>query len=188
MKLTIEAAISEFGIAAKAKLANPAVTGQPEDQIRAPFEQLLLDMWQSVSRRSVTSRPGRIMQLPFRNPLSDLSNSRLPAKAVTLESSRTLTTKVSRKGCARYPTCSIQTAMDSVSGKMENSLVRFFIWMETLNLLEPNSLHHPACKRSLKTFFVGSRLRRTVRAIWPMARRQGATAESTAVFASAPQR
>jgi hypothetical protein len=44
MKLTIETAISEFGKAAKAKLANPAATGQPEDQIRAPFEQLLLDI------------------------------------------------------------------------------------------------------------------------------------------------
>jgi hypothetical protein len=44
MKLTIEAAISNFGAAAKAKLTTPAATGQPEDQIRAPFEQLLLDM------------------------------------------------------------------------------------------------------------------------------------------------
>ena len=44
MKLTIETAISEFGVAAKAKLANPAASGQPEDQIRAPFEQLLLDI------------------------------------------------------------------------------------------------------------------------------------------------
>jgi hypothetical protein len=44
MKQTIETAISEFGKAAKAKLANPVATGQPEDQIRAPFEQLLLDI------------------------------------------------------------------------------------------------------------------------------------------------
>ena len=44
MKQTIETAISEFGKAAKAKLANPVATGQPEDQIRAPFEQLLFDI------------------------------------------------------------------------------------------------------------------------------------------------
>lgn len=44
MKLTIEAAISSFGVSAKAKLNNPAATGQPEDQIRAPFEQLLADI------------------------------------------------------------------------------------------------------------------------------------------------
>jgi hypothetical protein len=43
MKLTIETAISDFGVAAKAKLSNPAATGQPEDQIRGPFEQLLAD-------------------------------------------------------------------------------------------------------------------------------------------------
>ena len=44
MKQTIETAISNFGAAAKAKLSNPAATGQPEDQIRAPFEQLLVDV------------------------------------------------------------------------------------------------------------------------------------------------
>jgi hypothetical protein len=43
MKLTIETVISTFGAAAKAKLSNPGATGQPEDQIRGPFEQLLTD-------------------------------------------------------------------------------------------------------------------------------------------------
>jgi hypothetical protein len=41
MNLSIEAAVSEFGRAAKAKLSNPAATGQPEDQLRAPFEKLI---------------------------------------------------------------------------------------------------------------------------------------------------
>jgi len=41
MPLTLEGAISAFGAQAKKKLANPAVSGQPEDQLRAPFEQLL---------------------------------------------------------------------------------------------------------------------------------------------------
>ena len=41
MKLTLEAAIAAFGAQAKAKLSNAAAKGQPEDQIRAPFEQLL---------------------------------------------------------------------------------------------------------------------------------------------------
>jgi hypothetical protein len=44
MKPTVEMAISKFGAAAKAKLANPAATGQPEDQLRSPFEQLLADI------------------------------------------------------------------------------------------------------------------------------------------------
>lgn len=44
MKLTIQAAISKFGAAAKQKLANVGARGQPEDQLRAPFEGLLGDM------------------------------------------------------------------------------------------------------------------------------------------------
>ena len=42
--MTIEQAASRFGRAAKAKLANPAAYGEPEDQLRAPFEQLILDL------------------------------------------------------------------------------------------------------------------------------------------------
>jgi hypothetical protein len=43
MMTSIEAAISNFGKAANSKLSNPAASGQPEDQLRAPFEQLLKD-------------------------------------------------------------------------------------------------------------------------------------------------
>jgi hypothetical protein len=44
MKLTINSAISRYGAAAKRKLANIAASGEPEDQLRAPFELLLTDM------------------------------------------------------------------------------------------------------------------------------------------------
>src|ERR1039458_1018913 len=44
MKLTIESAIATFGARAKEKLSNPAAMGQPEDQLRAPFESLLSDI------------------------------------------------------------------------------------------------------------------------------------------------
>ena len=44
MPLTLDGAISGFGAQAKKKLANPAVSGQPEDQLRGPFEQLLADV------------------------------------------------------------------------------------------------------------------------------------------------
>jgi hypothetical protein len=37
-------AIARFGRDARAKLANPAATGEPEDQLRAPFEHLLADV------------------------------------------------------------------------------------------------------------------------------------------------
>jgi hypothetical protein len=37
-------AVSRFGASAKAKLSNPAATGQPEDQLRAPLEKLVSDI------------------------------------------------------------------------------------------------------------------------------------------------
>lgn len=44
MKTTLEDAVSRFGATAKSKLSNPAVTGQPEDQLRAPLETLIADL------------------------------------------------------------------------------------------------------------------------------------------------
>jgi hypothetical protein len=41
MNLTLEAAIAAFGAKAKSKLSNLAAKGQPEDQLRSPFEDLL---------------------------------------------------------------------------------------------------------------------------------------------------
>ena len=49
MKHLFSAAISAFGQAAKTKLANPSATGEPEDQLRAPFETLLADMAELVN-------------------------------------------------------------------------------------------------------------------------------------------
>lgn len=39
--MTLEEAVAEFGALAKSKLDNPSAAGEPEDQLRAPFEQLL---------------------------------------------------------------------------------------------------------------------------------------------------
>jgi hypothetical protein len=44
MSLTVETATSLFGEMAKGKLANVGASGQPEDQLRAPFETLLKNM------------------------------------------------------------------------------------------------------------------------------------------------
>jgi hypothetical protein len=41
---SLASAVSAFGSAAKSKLANPAVSGEPEDQLRAPLEHLVLDL------------------------------------------------------------------------------------------------------------------------------------------------
>jgi hypothetical protein len=40
----LKTAIARFGAEAKAKLANPSATGEPEDQLRAPLEALFADL------------------------------------------------------------------------------------------------------------------------------------------------
>jgi predicted helicase len=44
MKASLSSAITTFGKEAKAKLANPSVTGEPEEQLRAPLEHLFDDL------------------------------------------------------------------------------------------------------------------------------------------------
>ncbi len=44
MKPSLDSVIAAFGSASKKKLANLSASGQPEDQLRAPFEQLLGDL------------------------------------------------------------------------------------------------------------------------------------------------
>jgi len=39
--MTLDEAVARFGRDAKARLRNPSATGEPEDQLRGPFEQLL---------------------------------------------------------------------------------------------------------------------------------------------------
>lgn len=48
MPLSLESSIAAFGKAVKEKLSNPVTSGQPEDQLRAPFEQLLTDLAELV--------------------------------------------------------------------------------------------------------------------------------------------
>jgi hypothetical protein len=43
-KLSVESAVSAFGLEAKAKLSAIAAKGQPEDQLRNPLEQLVAAM------------------------------------------------------------------------------------------------------------------------------------------------
>lgn len=40
----LKTAIARFGAEAKSKLSNPSVTGEPEDQLRAPLETLFADL------------------------------------------------------------------------------------------------------------------------------------------------
>jgi hypothetical protein len=43
MKESLTNIISRYGVAAKSKLSNPGAAGEPEEQLRAPFERLLTD-------------------------------------------------------------------------------------------------------------------------------------------------
>src|SRR5258708_6322806 len=59
MKLTVNSAIAAFGAKAKEKLANLGATGQPEDQLRAPFEHLLAELAELTSvRKSAVAAVG----------------------------------------------------------------------------------------------------------------------------------
>lgn len=52
LKPSVASAIASYGAKAKNKLANPSVTGQPEDQLRAPLEQLLVEFAELSHLRS----------------------------------------------------------------------------------------------------------------------------------------
>jgi hypothetical protein len=53
---SLASVVSAFGAAAKAKLANPVVSGEPEDQLRAPLEHLLTDLAElcGIARDAIT--------------------------------------------------------------------------------------------------------------------------------------
>jgi hypothetical protein len=44
LPMDLETAIAGFGTSAKARLANPVASGQPEDQLRTSFNTLLADL------------------------------------------------------------------------------------------------------------------------------------------------
>lgn len=46
----LASAVSTFGASVKAKLTNPAAVGQPEDQLRAPFEALLKELAEAAGQ------------------------------------------------------------------------------------------------------------------------------------------
>ena len=52
--MTLQEAISVFGIQAKSKLRNPSASGAPEDQLRAPLEALIVNLAELTGLRSGT--------------------------------------------------------------------------------------------------------------------------------------
>ncbi|HEY9171532.1 MAG TPA: type ISP restriction/modification enzyme [Verrucomicrobiae bacterium] len=76
MKPALDTVIASFGAKAKAKLANPAASGEPEDQLRAPFEQLLADL------AELCNLPGSAVVTVGETSVSDLKTR--PDFAVTV--------------------------------------------------------------------------------------------------------
>jgi hypothetical protein len=66
MKVTIESAVSAFGASATAKLSNLGAVGQPEDQLRSPFEQLLADF------AELSRIPSEVVSAVGESSMSDL--------------------------------------------------------------------------------------------------------------------
>jgi hypothetical protein len=68
--------VAAFGAAAKAKLSNPAASGAPEDQLRAPLESLIREL------AGLTGLPTGVVVLVGESSLADLKTR--PDYAVTL--------------------------------------------------------------------------------------------------------
>jgi len=71
----IKKAVGDFGAAARAKLANPAASGQPEDQLRAPLETLFTAL-------AAEAAPAAKMHMVGESSLADLKTR--PDYAVTV--------------------------------------------------------------------------------------------------------
>ena len=76
MAMTLTSAMARFGRAAKRKLGNLAAMGEPEEQLRSPFESLLLDM------AEICSLPREAVACVGESALCDLKTR--PDYAVTM--------------------------------------------------------------------------------------------------------
>lgn len=67
MKVSLESAIATFGAAAKQKLSNPSATGQPEEQLRAPLENLFGDLAElaGIPKKETYRRRGDLTERTF---------------------------------------------------------------------------------------------------------------------------
>jgi hypothetical protein len=90
--LTLRTAVAEFGSEAKAKLSNVAATGEPEDQLRAPLEHLIMKLVELCGlRRTAVAAVGE-------STLADLKTR--PDYAITVQNTLIgfIEVKAPRKG------------------------------------------------------------------------------------------
>ena len=178
MSSLTDVAIANFGAKAKEKLVNIAASGEPEDQLRAPFEQLLNDMAELAhiprsavtavgesSLRDLMTRPDYAVTV--HRTLVGFVELKSPGKAPTRASFEIRMTKRNGSACVPCPTSSTRTEILSASGKAENCKAASFIWSATSSLPATNSARRPACSRCSRTFCAGSRSRRAAPKNWP---------------------
>lgn len=120
-------AIATYGAVVKAKLANPAAKGEPENQLRAPLENLIVDLAEfcGFSRSDITAvgesslaelktRPDYAVTV--RKALVGFIEVKAPVRGQTRGSSRTSTTRDNGKSSSRCRTSSTPTVTSSACG------------------------------------------------------------------------
>ena len=119
MTLITQSAVAAFGT--KAKLANPGASGEPEDQLRAPFEQLLADLAElsgfpktavaAVGESSISdlkTRPDYAVTV--HKALVGFIEFRAPGNGADSRKLKTRMTKLSGRSSARFPDAALNHA------------------------------------------------------------------------------
>jgi hypothetical protein len=127
-QLTIEAAVSQFGERAKSKLSNVSAKGTPEDQLRAPFEDLMagvaalsgkhVSLVGEVSQTEMRTRPD--YAVTSTSVLIGFVELKAPGKGAILGSLKTRMTRSNGNASVCYPIFCTPMATHSVSGRMAN--------------------------------------------------------------------
>ena len=152
----LRSAMATFGAEAKAKLANLAATGEPEDQLRAPLERLVVDLAElcglprtavaavgESSLRELKTRPDYAVTV--RNALVGFIEVKAPGKGADPRRFRDGTTRSSGKSCSRSRICSTPTATRSASGGAASWSARSCVSAATSRRPAPSLPPRPAC-------------------------------------------
>ena len=128
---SVEGAVSAFGARVKSKLANAAAQGAPEDQLRAPLENLFgalahlcglpdgaLALVGETTLANIKTRPDYAVTV--QKALVGFIEVKAPGKGADPRKFNDRTTRSSGTSSSRCPICSTPTATPSASGGMAN--------------------------------------------------------------------
>src|ERR1039457_3460470 len=153
LPLILHSAVAAFGAKAKAKLSNPGASGEPEDQLRAPFEQLLVDLAElcSLSKTAVAAvGESSVSDLKTRPDYSVTVHKALvgfvelkaPGKGADPKKFKDPHDKAQWEKLKSLPNLMTQTAMNSAFGGMASRSARYSPSRATSRPLE-RSWHQP---------------------------------------------